>query len=96
MTVTRDFHYKVWIIEDHSHGNTQTLLLEAVSPLLAARGQRIGTEEIRRIDLCYIEEENRSSDQINRSPDQLIKGPPVVLKTLCLVVVICACIPLLW
>jgi hypothetical protein len=40
-------------------------------------------------------EENRISDQINGPLDQWTQGLPVVLKTLYLVVVICACIPLL-
>jgi hypothetical protein len=31
-TVAEDFCYKVWIVEARSHGNAQTLLLEAVFP----------------------------------------------------------------
>jgi hypothetical protein len=36
MTVAEDFCYRVWIAEARSHGNAQTLLLEAVFPMLAA------------------------------------------------------------
>jgi hypothetical protein len=69
-TVAGDLRHKVQIIEAHSHGNAQTLLLEAMCPTRSTRGHlvrgsradRISSHQIKQKPWNNPEEEEEEAD----------------------------------